>query len=249
MSVFSWEFFVPTHENSYAVLEYLEKFVTLGVLPATLTLFFKERRKERLAAQYLVYDSLDEHYGEFLRQMMDKPLLPVYPPNAPLSLDNKSLEDQIRTKAAFELLISIFERAFLMYRSEELSNRDHQWSGWAACMHSWCRRPGWESFFDAVNGEQFDIDFVSYIKKIKGIEPNKDGKGTSLPELQTNFRKKLLIRRQYDRITNAIMNYGMFLLPLVLVVLIAIYATAPKKEAEQNAKESGKTSVAEPARK
>ncbi len=230
--LFSWTHFVPTHENAQAALDFLEKFITLGVLPATLTLFFRERKKERLAAQYQVYDSLDEHYGEFLKRMMDNPLLPVYPPDAALSLAGLTEPEQVKRLAAFELLVSIFERAFLMYRSEDLVEQDKQWSGWAACMQSWCTRPGWNAFYARINGDQFDRDFDRYLRELAAFVPVR---GEALPAPKAASPAPRFVARGYRRLSGVILNYGMLFIPLALAVLVAIYITAPEKGAERRA--------------
>jgi len=56
------------------------------------------------------------------------------------------------------LLVSIFERAFLMYYDHEDSVRQRQWSGWHAYIRDYCKRANFRDAWLDI-GEQFDTDF------------------------------------------------------------------------------------------
>ena len=247
--LFSWPHFILTHENVQAALEFLEKFITIGVLPVALIAFFKDRKKEheevaavraaaerdRKAQQYLTYDALDDRYGEFLKLMVQTAVLPVYPANAELTVLNLNHRQKRRYLAAFEVLISIFERAFLMFRTPDVSSNTAQWQGWKACMFSWRQRAGWDEIFTAVNGEQFDADFVQYIDRLAQlpaetaasalIDPSEvPSPAVTPPETTGVFQKR------YETISQWVLAHGMWLIPGAFVLLLGIYWSAPPKE-------------------
>lgn len=247
--VFSWAHFVLTHENVLAALEFLEKFITIGVLPVALIAFFKDRKKEheevaavraaaerdRNARQYLTYDALDDRYGEFLKLMVQTAVLPVYPANTVLTVANLNDRQKRRYLAAFELLISIFERAFLMFRTPDISSNTAQWQGWKACMFSWRQRLGWDEIFKAVNGEQFDADFVQYIDRLAQspaataasalVDPSEVASTAVTPPGATG-----VFQKPYETISQWVLAHGMWLIPGTFVLLLGIYWSAPSKE-------------------
>jgi hypothetical protein len=70
----------------------------------------------------------------------------------------------------FDMLISLFERAYLVAYEEDMSTDERRrWNSWDDYMREWCRR---EDFHNALplllRGE--DPDFQTYIRRIADEE-------------------------------------------------------------------------------
>ena len=71
----------------------------------------------------------------------------------------------------FEILISLFERAYLTAYSERMTAQQRRrWHSWDDFMREWCRREDFRSALPALlHGE--DEDFANYIRRISDEEP------------------------------------------------------------------------------
>ena len=117
-----------------------------------------ERESEILEREYGTFDALDDKYVEFMYKCAEHPHLDLFsiPIDSPRKL---STDDLNRERALYSVLISIFERAFLMFEkraSKELKER--QYPGWKETMRTYCLR---ESFLHEWTqiGIQFDREF------------------------------------------------------------------------------------------
>lgn len=133
----------------------------LGV-PAALYVFLLEKRRERRDREYGTYHALDEKYLEFLKLAVQHPELDLYPsPKLPLEDTPQNLRAQ--RLAMFEFLVSIFERAHIMYVQQGGPGRDAQWLGWRAYIRQLKAAPGFPSLWHAVGSNQFDSTFVRFM--------------------------------------------------------------------------------------
>lgn len=145
----------------------------LAGLVISMRTFFNERKKEHLEREYGTFDSLDNKYVEFMYACSQYPNLDLF--SEPLgSTRVASKEDLITERALYSVLISIFERAFVMFErraGDEL--RDLQYIGWIECMRSYCMR---QSFINEWNkiGNQFDDDFQKKLNSIIDEELKKN---------------------------------------------------------------------------
>jgi hypothetical protein len=70
----------------------------------------------------------------------------------------------------FEILISLFERAYLTgYSHKMTAQQKRRWHSWDDFMREWCRRADFHSALPTLlQGE--DIDFANYIRRIAAEE-------------------------------------------------------------------------------
>ncbi len=144
---------------------------SLGLILTIVGLFFAvrsykvEREKERLEKAYGTFDDLDNKYVEFMYKCTEYPNLDLF--SIPARAGRKiSKHDILIERALYSVLISIFERAFLMFeRHADKDAKDRQYSGWVECMKSYCTR---ESFLHEWNliGHQFDTRFHDMMKQL-----------------------------------------------------------------------------------
>ena len=138
--------------------------VTILGLPLALLLFYQEKRRERKDREYGTYNALDDKYIHFLELCLEKPDLDVFD----LPLESKSGNDANRThrqeQMLFTILISIFERAYLMYRNQKTDLKERQFKGWVEYMEDYCKRENFRRQWPAL-GAQFDSEFVKFMNK------------------------------------------------------------------------------------
>lgn len=117
-----------------------------------------EQERERRERAYGTFDDLDNKYVEFMYKCTEYPHLDLFSIPAPKDR-SISEQDLLVERAMYSVLISIFERAFLMFeRHADQESKERQYSGWVECMMSYCNR---ESFLHEWNkiGSQFDAGF------------------------------------------------------------------------------------------
>jgi hypothetical protein len=126
--------------------------------------FVIERRKERAAEAEELYQRLSDEYTSFLKLVLDNADLQLLRKHAsPAELN----EDQMERKfALFGILVSIFERAYLLVYDEHMNKQARRlWSSWEDYMQEWCRRPDFrKSLPELLEGE--DPEFRAYIESV-----------------------------------------------------------------------------------
>ena len=145
-------------------LEALSYLVTIIGLPFALWVFIAERRKERLNDDEEVYLQLADDYENFLKLVLEHPdlrLMTQAQPATPFT------PDQIeRREVLFEILISIFERSYILVYETTMSRQTARlWQTWEDYMRAWCRRRDFRDLLPKLlEGE--DPDFQAHIRLI-----------------------------------------------------------------------------------
>jgi hypothetical protein len=151
-------------------LEALSYVVTIIGLPFAIAVFLHERRKERQNDDEELYLQLSDEYAKFLRLMLnhaDLHLLTRSEPAAPFTSEQVE-----RRNVLFELLISIFERAYILVYEEQMGRQASRlWQTWADYVREWCQRPDFRELLPTLlQGE--DPEFQNYIRKVADEEAN-----------------------------------------------------------------------------
>jgi len=144
--------------------EFLSYVVTVIGLPLAIIVFIIEQRKERDNDEEEIYQRLSDEYREFLKLVLD---------NADLQLLRRegvrhelTEEQKERRLAIFGILISLFERAYLLVYEEKMDKKARRlWRSWEDYMIEWVRRA---EFRDALPGllEGEDEEFTQYIREL-----------------------------------------------------------------------------------
>lgn len=143
--------------------EYASFVVTALALPVAIFFFMLEQRKERNNEEEAAYQLLSDAYNDFLKVVLANPDLHLRT-NEPLV--NPRSEQKERTMIIYDMLISLFERAYIVAWDENMSEVEaRRWNSWDDYMREWCQR---ESFFNALpqllRGE--DPGFQQYILRV-----------------------------------------------------------------------------------
>jgi hypothetical protein len=139
---------------------------TLG-LPFAILFFAWEQRKERDNEEEAQYQLLSDAYNDFLKVVLAHPDLHL---RTAEPLVGPTAEQKERMLVIFDMLISLFERAYLVAYKEDMGEKDaRRWNSWDDYMREWCRR---EDFHNALplllRGE--DPAFQEYIRRIDAEE-------------------------------------------------------------------------------
>jgi len=147
----------------------LANVVTAFGLPLAIFTFMLEQRKERENEDEEVYQLLSDAYIDFLKLVLDHPDLKIRTQAATLDLSDDQRE---RTQVIFEILISLFERAYLTaYSPTMTAQQKRRWHSWDDFMREWCRRVDFYTALPALlQGE--DVDFANYIRQVAAEEMN-----------------------------------------------------------------------------
>lgn len=143
--------------------ELLSYIVTVFGFPLAIFAFIIEQRKERENEDEEVYQLLTADYTDFLKLVMANPDLKL---RSNQQVTNHTEEQQERTLVIFEILISLFERAYLLSYDEKMSNKQlRRWLSWEDFMREWCEREDFRKLLPRLlQGE--DPDFAAYIRKL-----------------------------------------------------------------------------------
>ena len=137
--------------------------VTVVALPFAVWVFLAEQRKERENEEEEAYQHLSDAYNDFLRIVLDHADLQL---RTTAALASPTPEQNERMLVIFDMLISLFERAYLVAYKDEMDRTERRrWNSWDDYMREWCRR---DDFFNALpqllRGE--DPGFQAYMKRV-----------------------------------------------------------------------------------
>ena len=155
-------------------LEALSYIVTVVGLPFAIAVFLFEQRRERQNEEEEIYQRLSDEYAEFLKVVLQHADLGLMRPQAAeVALTEEQRE---RRRVLFELLISLFERSYLLVYEENMKRQTQRlWMSWEDYMRDWCRRKDFRELLpELLEGE--DPDFV---EKIKGIAAEEAARGSA----------------------------------------------------------------------
>lgn len=145
------------------LLELASYAVTVIGLPFAVWVFYSERRKEFENEEEEAYQHLADAYNDFLKIVLANSDLQL---RTTAALANPKPEQQERMLVIFDMLVSLFERAFLVAWKEDMTDTEQRrWNSWDDYMREWCRR---EDFANALPGllSGEDPAFQQYIERV-----------------------------------------------------------------------------------
>jgi hypothetical protein len=147
--------------------ELLSYVVTVVGLPMAISVFIFEQRKERNNEEEEVYQLLSDNYQEFLKVALEHPDLRLFASEETSALSEEQRE---RMFIIFSMLISLFERAYLLLYEENMKEKQlRRWRSWEDYMGEWCNRADFRTMLPVLlRGE--DPEFAAYIEKLASSE-------------------------------------------------------------------------------
>jgi hypothetical protein len=149
------------------LLELASFAVTVVGLPFAILVFLRQQRAERENEEEEAYLHLADAYHKFLEVVLANADLQLRTTSA---LPAPTAEQHERMLVIFDMLVSLFERAFLVAHKAAMSpTEQRRWNSWDDYMREWCRR---EDFVKALpsllRGE--DPEFQAYITRVAAEE-------------------------------------------------------------------------------
>ena len=143
--------------------EILSFVVTALALPFAIVIFLYEQRRERRNEEEAEYQLLSDAYNDFLKVVLAQPDLRLRSTTATPDL---SPEQEERMLVIFDMLISLFERAYLVaYQPRMSQDEARRWNSWEDFMREWCRRESFRKQLpQLLRGE--DPAFAAYIERL-----------------------------------------------------------------------------------
>lgn len=144
--------------------ELLSYIVTVIGLPLAIFVFLYEQWKERENEEEEVYQLLSDNYQDFLKVTLENPDLRLFSADETPDLTDEQKE---RMFIIFTMLISLFERAYLLLHEENMSTKKRRrWRSWEDYMREWCQRADFRGQLPILlRGE--DPEFVDYLQGLK----------------------------------------------------------------------------------
>jgi hypothetical protein len=145
-------------------LDVLVKITQLIGIPVGIIVYARNKRKERIDREYGTYDALDQKYIDYLKLCLANSDLDVadMPKTNVIAL---TAEQSHRQTIMFLILLSIMERAYIMYKDKSDAIRQSQWSGWNAYIQDWLKRGNFAAALPMLSTE-FDVGFCAYLKQM-----------------------------------------------------------------------------------
>ena len=149
-------------------LEALSYVVTILGFPVAIFVFVYEQGRRLRAEESELHRRVSEEYDNFLRLALDNADLLLWrSAGAPAPLSEEQME---RRDLLFRMLVSLFEKAYIILYSEHM-DRDarRRWLSWEDDMPEWCRRADFRALLPALlEGE--DDAFSAHIRRIAEAE-------------------------------------------------------------------------------
>jgi hypothetical protein len=141
--------------------------VTVIGLPLAIFVFLYEQRRERENEEEAVYQLLSDNYQDFLKVALAHPDLHLFSSRETTGL---SVEQREQMFIIFSMLVSLFERAYLLLWEESMSPKQaRRWRSWEDYMREWCRRSDFARELPRLLAGE-DPEFAAYIARLASSE-------------------------------------------------------------------------------
>lgn len=143
--------------------ELISYVVTAIGLPGAIVVFLFEKKREREDREDEIHQNLSDNYQEFLRTALENPDLKLFSATETPALSDEQRE---RMLIMFSMLISLFERAYVLMHERRMSRtQSRRWAAWEDYMREWCQREDFRrSLPQLLPGE--DEEFVDHLESL-----------------------------------------------------------------------------------
>lgn len=138
--------------------------VTIVGLPLAILTFVLEQRKERQNEEEEIFQRLSDEYREFLKLVLENSDLQLLRREG--SRQELTEEQKERRLAIFGILVSLFERAYLLVYEEKMDKQTRRmWRSWEDYMREWVRRADFRDALPTLlEGE--DEEFTLHLNQL-----------------------------------------------------------------------------------
>ncbi|HEY8190019.1 MAG TPA: hypothetical protein VIF12_04995 [Micavibrio sp.] len=152
---------MPT--NFLEFMELLSYIATVIGIPLAIATFILQEKKERQSEQEEIYDKLMGHYSEIQEKLFEYPELDQH------DVMITDPEAARRQQILYEMLVSLFERAFILLYGETDPAYRRMWNSWLDYIDIWASRPNFRAVLPTMmRGE--DPYFTHFMAEITGLD-------------------------------------------------------------------------------
>ena len=161
------------------LLEAASYLVTIVGLPLAIAVFVHDRRRERQNDEEEIFLRLSDEYSDFMRLVIENADLQLLSSRPSGELSEEQLE---RRHALFAILVSLFERAYVLVYEDAMSRQQQRlWQSWADYMQEWCAREDFRAALPRLlQGE--DPGFVATIETMAAAATQSSRPQSSRPQ-------------------------------------------------------------------
>lgn len=155
--------------TSIETWELLSYVVTVIGLPVAIVIFTMEQRKERQNEEAEIQQTLADGYTDFLKLALAHPDLRLLSSRRTPDLSPEQVE---RVRAIYSVLVSFFERTYVLTYGTRLNARQKRyWKSWEDLMREWCERDDFRDVLpDLLIGE--DVQFADHLTRLAEQAPS-----------------------------------------------------------------------------
>lgn len=153
---------MPEFSSILPIMEFLSYTATVIGIPMAVIIFMMQEIKEREAEQEEIYDKLMDHYSAIQEKLFEHPELDQH--DTPLT----DAEAARRQLILYEMLVSLFERSFILLADEREPNYQRMWNSWLDYIDIWCERPSFRAALPRLMLRE-DKAFVAFMAKTTGL--------------------------------------------------------------------------------
>lgn len=152
--IFGWTFL--------EFMEFLSYVATVVGIPLATVTYILQEKKERQNEQEEIYDKLMGHYTVIQEKLFEFPELDIH------DQELKNFEDARRQYILYQMVVSLFERAYILLAIETDPAYQRMWNSWEDYIREWVKHPNFRAALPRLmEGE--DKDFVAYIAQLSQL--------------------------------------------------------------------------------
>jgi len=150
------------------ILQMISSITSILGIPVGIYLYYSTKRKEQRDREYGTYNALDEKYLQYLQLCLEYWDLDVFDIPLPEQKKRPTLEQTRKEQILFLILVSILERAYLMYKDQSTEIKKDQFSGWEEYMRAWSSRASFRRSWNqpGFDPQTFDEGFYKYMNSL-----------------------------------------------------------------------------------
>lgn len=157
-----WDWLID--REAWEVASYV---VTVVGLPLAIVVFWLERRKERENDEEEVYQLLSDNYQDFLKVVLANADLKLFSIH---HTEDLTMEQRERMFIIFSMLVSLFERAYLLlYEPGMSAKQSRRWQTWEDYMREWVARADFREMLATLLDNE-DPEFVGYFRSLMKLD-------------------------------------------------------------------------------
>ncbi len=139
--------------------------VTVIGLPMAIFVFLWDQKRDRQNDEEEIFQYLSEEYAEFQKLILENADLRL---SAARSMESLTEEQKERQRVLFDILISLFERAYLLVYEDHMDKQTaRMWASWEDYIRFWLTKPDFRALLpELLDGE--DPEFVAYVRTLAG---------------------------------------------------------------------------------